>query len=75
MDFYFSKEQTGIRNAAREFAEGEFPELSRVCDREERYPMALVKKAADLGFIGINLPEHYGGGDYGYLEILRILAQ
>ncbi len=68
MDFDLTKEQTDIRNAAREFAEGEFPELAQTCDREERYPMDLVKKAADLGFIGINLPEEYGGGGYGYLE-------
>ena len=68
MDFHLSKEQTDIQKAAREFAEGEFPELAQACDREERYPMELVKKAADLGFIGINLPETYGGGGYGYLE-------
>lgn len=68
MDFELTKEQKDIKKAAREFAEGEFPEIAEECDRKERYPLDLVKRAADLGFIGINLPEEYGGGGYGYTE-------
>lgn len=68
MDFDLSKDQMDIKKAAREFAEGEFPEIAEACDREERYPQGLVKKAADLGFVGISLPEEYGGSGYGYLE-------
>jgi alkylation response protein AidB-like acyl-CoA dehydrogenase len=68
MDFNLTKEQRDIKKAAREFAEGEFPEIAQECDQEEKYPSDLVKKAADLGFIGINLPEQYGGSGYGYLE-------
>lgn len=68
MDFKLTREQQDIRKAAREFAEGEFPEIAQVCDQEERYPRGLVKKAAELGFIGLNLPEKYGGSGYGYLE-------
>ncbi|MBW2359123.1 MAG: acyl-CoA dehydrogenase family protein, partial [Deltaproteobacteria bacterium] len=68
MDFDLTKEQLDIKKAAKEFAEGEFPEIAEECDREEKYPSDLVKRAADLGFIGINLPEEYGGAGYGYLE-------
>jgi alkylation response protein AidB-like acyl-CoA dehydrogenase len=68
MDFKLTREQQEIRKAAREFAEGEFPEIARECDQEEKYPRDLVKKAAELGFIGLNLPEKYGGSGYGYLE-------
>ena len=68
MDFKLTREQQDIRKAAREFAEGEFPEIAQTCDREEKYPRDLVKKAAELGFIGLNLPEKYGGSGYGYLE-------
>jgi alkylation response protein AidB-like acyl-CoA dehydrogenase len=68
MDFKLTREQQDIRKAAREFAEGEFPEIARECDQEEKYPRDLVKKAAELGFIGLNFPEAYGGSGYGYLE-------
>ena len=68
MDFDLTKDQQDIKKAAREFAEGEFAEIARECDQEEKYPYDLVKKAAELGFIGINLPEEYGGSGYGYLE-------
>ncbi len=68
MDFDLTKDQQDIKKAAREFADGEFPEIAQECDQEEKYPRDLVKKAAELGFIGINFPEEYGGSGYGYLE-------
>jgi alkylation response protein AidB-like acyl-CoA dehydrogenase len=68
MDFDLTKDQQDIRRAAKELAEGEFPAIAQECDQEEKYPDDLVKKAAELGFIGINLPEAYGGSGYGYLE-------
>jgi alkylation response protein AidB-like acyl-CoA dehydrogenase len=61
-------DQEDIRKASRDFAEGEFPEIAQECDQEEKYPLDLVKKAAKLGFIGINFPEKYGGSGYGYME-------
>jgi alkylation response protein AidB-like acyl-CoA dehydrogenase len=68
MDLDLTKEQKDIRRAAREFAEGEFPEIAKSCDQEERYPRDLVSKAAELGLVGINFPQEYGGSGYGYLE-------
>ena len=68
MDFDLTKDQEDIRKAAREFAEGEFPEIAQECDQQEKYPRKLVTKAAELGFIGLNFPEEYGGSGYGYLE-------
>jgi acyl-CoA dehydrogenase len=68
MDFDLTKDQQDIRKAAREFAEGEFPEIAQGCDQEERFPRDLVTRAAELGFIGLNFPEEYGGSGYGYLE-------
>ncbi len=68
MDFDLTKDQQDIKKAAREFAEGEFPEIAQECDQQEKYPRDLVTKAAELGFVGINFPEEYGGSGYGYLE-------
>ncbi|NIR17811.1 MAG: acyl-CoA dehydrogenase family protein, partial [Desulfobacterales bacterium] len=44
MDFELSKEQKDIRNAAREFAEGEFPLVAKQCDEKEEMDLALLEK-------------------------------
>jgi len=62
VDFRLTQEQLDIKRAAREFAEREFtPELMEECDREEKHPFEVVKKARDLGFSTIKIPEEYGG--------------
>jgi Acyl-CoA dehydrogenases len=62
-----------IKNAAREFAEGEFePKYARKCDEEHIYPRELIKKAAEHGFIGINYPIEYGGQGLGWMDEVLI---
>jgi len=62
MDFRLTDEQEDLRRAAREFAEKEITkELMEECDREEKYPIELVKKARRLGFSTLKIPEEYGG--------------
>lgn len=68
MDFNLTREQREIKMAAREFAEGEFRDVARECDREEKTNLEVMKKASELGFIGLFIDEKYGGGGYGYLE-------
>ncbi|MBS7248417.1 MAG: acyl-CoA dehydrogenase family protein [Candidatus Jordarchaeales archaeon] len=66
-DLVLSEEQKSIREAAREFAEREFPKYANECDREEKFPLDLLKKAAELGFVGLHIPEEYGGQGMGIL--------
>ena len=61
-------EQRDIRNAAREFAEGEFKEIARELDEKQEFDESLWKKAADLGFLAVFVEEKYGGAGLGYLE-------
>jgi len=68
VNFDLTGEQKDIIKAAREFAEKEFPQLSQECDREERSPRHLWEKACSLGFVGVFIPETYGGAGLGYLE-------
>jgi len=68
MDFDLTEEQKDIVKAARAFAEGEFPELAQECDRKEEFPRALWKKACQHGFVGVFIPETYGGAGLGFLE-------
>jgi len=68
MDFELTEEQRDIIKAAREFAEGEFPEIAQECDRKEEFPRHLWKKACQLGFVGVYIKEEYGGAGLGVLE-------
>lgn len=68
MDFTLSKEQEDIKNAAREFALGEFTDRAQVFDREEKFDLRIWKKACDLGFVAVNMKEAYGGAGLGVLE-------
>lgn len=76
MNFELTDEQKEVKNAAREFAEKEFSrELALECEEQGRFPHGLWKKAADLGFIGINIPEEYGGQGMGLLEKVLVLEE
>lgn len=68
MNFDLTEEQKDIVRAARAFAEGEFPDLAQECDRMEAFPRSLWKKACQHGFVGVFIPEAYGGAGLGFLE-------
>jgi alkylation response protein AidB-like acyl-CoA dehydrogenase len=62
MDFTFTDEQEMLRDTVRRFVEQEIPpELAREIDEKEKYPHELLQKLCDLGFMGINVAEEYGG--------------
>lgn len=75
MDFQLSDEQKDIRKAAQDFAEGEFRDIARECDIREEFPMSLLKKACELGFVGVFIDEEYGGAGLGFLEHAIILEE
>ncbi len=75
MDFNLTPAQLDIRKAARNFAEGEFPNIAKECDQEECFNFDLLKKASQLGFIGIFIDDQYGGGGFGYLENAIIMEE
>jgi acyl-CoA dehydrogenase len=75
MDFELTNRQRQIRLAAREFAEGEFPEIAREYDRREEFPMDVWKKACELGFIGIYIKKEYGGLGLGFLEHAMVMEE
>jgi alkylation response protein AidB-like acyl-CoA dehydrogenase len=69
MDFKLTPEQQEIKKAVKEFAEKEFtPELALEYDQKEDFPMQLYKKAAQLGFTSMRIPEQYCGQGLGVLE-------
>ncbi|MEI9476084.1 MAG: acyl-CoA dehydrogenase family protein [Deltaproteobacteria bacterium] len=75
MDFELSNRQKHIRQAAREFAEGELAGIGQECDTKETFPKELITKAAQLGFIGSYIKKEYGGLGLGFLEHAIIMEE
>lgn len=76
MRFEFTKEQMEIKRAAREFAEKEFTsEKGREYDEKYEFPWEFYRKAAKLGFIGVDIPEEYGGQGLGCVEACIIAEE
>jgi len=73
--FRLTPEQKDIRQAAREFAEKEFTDIARDLDDNERFDDKLWKKAAENGFLGVFIPEEYGGAGLGHFEQCLIIEE
>ena len=61
MNYELSDEQELLRRTVREFAETRIAPVAEELDRESRFPYELVAELAELGLMGIPIPEAYGG--------------
>lgn len=61
MSFFLTEEQELMRNVAREFAQNEVKPVAKQLDATGEFPWDWVKKCAELNFLGIPIPEEYGG--------------
>jgi short/branched chain acyl-CoA dehydrogenase len=57
-----SEEHELLRRTVREFAEQRIAPVAEELDREHRFPYEIVAELAELGLMGIPIPEEYGGG-------------
>jgi butyryl-CoA dehydrogenase len=68
MDFTLTDDQLAIREMAREFATNEVLPKAAEIDREHRHPKELVERMAQLGFLGIAVPDQYGGAGFDHVS-------
>ena len=61
MDFSLTDQQKLIRDTVRHFMEAEVRPLVKDLEREEKFPLDLLKKIADMGCCGMLMPEEWGG--------------
>jgi alkylation response protein AidB-like acyl-CoA dehydrogenase len=61
VNYELSEEQQLLRDTVREFATSRVAPLAEELDRESRFPYELVSEMAELGLMGIPIPEEYGG--------------
>jgi len=62
VNFDLSEEHELLRRTVREFAEQRIAPVAEELDREHRFPYEIVAELAELGLMGIPIPEEYGGG-------------
>ena len=78
MDFEFTEEQKLLREMVRRFADQEIRPIAKEIDEKEEVPRALLRKAGELGLMGVVFPEEHGGGglgETGYCIVLEEVAR
>ncbi len=75
IDFELTDEQRLVRETAREFADGEIAPVARDNDRAEHFDLDLVKKLADIGYLGAIVAEQYGGRGLDYRTYALIVEE
>ncbi len=76
MDFRLTEIQRDLQEAARKFARSELMDLARELEEKaEPVPHEWVRRYAELGFLGINVAEEYGGMGLGNLEALLVVEE
>jgi len=64
-----------IRNTIREFAEKNIRPVIMDYDELQKFPMEIMKQLGGLGFLGILVPEEYGGAGLGYIDYAIIIEE
>ena len=75
MDFSLNDEQQMIRDMCREFAQDEIKPRAEEIDRSGEFPYEIIHKMADLGLLGLPIPEEYGGAGADFLAYCIALEE
>ncbi len=77
MDFGFSEEQEMLRSSARDFLGKEAPMtyVRKMMDDERGFTPELWKKMAELGWMGLILPEKHGGSGLDFVDLVVVLEE
>ncbi|HTA44854.1 MAG TPA: acyl-CoA dehydrogenase family protein [Bryobacteraceae bacterium] len=75
MEFEYTPEQLQLRREVREFAAKEIAPHVMEWDENQIFPLEVVKKLGQLGYMGAIFPEEYGGAGLGYIEYAIIIEE
>ncbi len=73
--FPFSEEHEMIRQTARDFAQNEIAPIAAEFDESGEFPSETIRKMGELGFMGIEVPEEYGGAGMDTLAYVLALEE
>ena len=72
MNFKLTPDHEAIIADVKAFAKKEIAPLAAEIDSESKFPAEIIKKMAELGYMGINIPEEYGGS--GLDDVYKVLV-
>ncbi|MFD0040761.1 acyl-CoA dehydrogenase family protein [Streptomyces anulatus] len=75
MDLTLSEEQEAVRKLAEDFVAREVAPHAVAWDRAENVDKSIVKKLGDLGFLGLTVPEEYGGSGGDHLSYCLVTEE
>ena len=76
MDFNLNEQQRALKETAKKFAEKELFDVAKEIEENDSPPSReILKRFADLGFLGVNLPEEYGGAGLSHFEAVLVLEE
>ena len=75
MEIRFTEEQESIRATVRDFAETRIRPKVMEYDEAQQFPTELMKELGEMGFLGILIPEEYGGAALGYVEYVITIEE
>ncbi|MGB5238937.1 MAG: acyl-CoA dehydrogenase family protein [Flavobacteriaceae bacterium] len=75
MGFDYTETHKLVANSARDFAEQYIRPHVMEWDEAQHFPVELFKKAGEMGFMGVLVPEKYGGSGLGYHEYIAIIEE
>ncbi|HUS06849.1 MAG TPA: acyl-CoA dehydrogenase [Bryobacteraceae bacterium] len=75
MDFEFTPDQVQLRKSVRDFAQSEIAPHVLEWDENQIFPLEIIKKLGELGYMGAIFPEDLGGSGLGYIEYCIIIEE
>ena len=75
MDFTFSEELEMVRGLAKDFTDQEVRPRAEAIEREHQVPRELLTKMAELGLMGVAVPEEYGGAGLGETGLCIVMEE
>jgi alkylation response protein AidB-like acyl-CoA dehydrogenase len=75
MPYMLTEEQLMMRDMVRKLAQNEIAPRAAEIDRERRFPRENIKKMAELGLMGVPIPEEYGGAGCDFLSYIITIEE
>ena len=75
MNFDLSEDQVQIRDAVRELCRSEFATQAAKWDRDDAIPPAAIQKLAEMGLLGMSIPEEWGGLGYDARTVFMVIEE